>query len=73
MTILLRFWDVVYYSVLSNVKTDYDDDDDDDDDDDGGGGGGGTGDHHMTYPSAGRLFYIFILGFHNFDCVIIGG
>ena len=50
VTILLRFWDAIYYSVLSNVRTDDDDDDDgDDDDDDGGGGdGSGTGDHHMT-------------------------
>jgi hypothetical protein len=68
--ILLPFWDVIYYSVLSNVGTD---DDYDDDDDDGSGGGGSTGDHHMTYPSAGRLFNFFILGFHSFDCVIIGG
>ena len=67
LTILLHFWDVIYWSVLSNVRTD------DDDDGGGGGGGGGIGDHHMTYPSASRLFYIFILGFLSFDCVMIGG
>jgi hypothetical protein len=50
-----------------------DDDYDDDDDEDVDGGGGGTDDHLMTYPSAGRLFYIFILGFHSFDCLMIGG
>jgi len=48
VTIFLRFWDVFYFSVLSNVKTDGDDDGDDDDDDDDDGGGGGTGDRHMT-------------------------
>ena len=47
--------------------------DDDDDDDDDGDDDCGTGDHHMTYPFAGRLFYIFILWFNSFDCLMIGG
>jgi len=48
VTILLHLWDVICYSVLSNVRTDDDDDDDDYDDDGDGDGGCGTGDHHIT-------------------------
>jgi hypothetical protein len=64
--ILLRFCDVIYYSVLPNVRTDDDFDHDDDHDD-------GTGDDNKIYPSISSLIYILILGFHSFDCVMIGG
>jgi hypothetical protein len=50
-----------------------DDDDDDNNNEDDGDDECGTGDHYMTYPFVGRLFYIFILGFNSFDCLMIGG
>jgi hypothetical protein len=65
VTILLRFCDVIYYSVLSNVRNDEDSDNDDDFDD-------STGDHHKIYPSTGSVIYILLLEFHSFDCVMIG-